>query len=194
MRSNLCRAIAGLLVGVAVGGIAQAAEAGKRGGLLLNMDLDFGGDDIATVAFVGGGSQDVKAGRGLGVSAGGWFRPMASSPFEIQGMLGYKYVTTAAQNADIKVTRVTLGLNGIYRFSNGWYVGAGLLRHMSPRLDGDGFFEDIKFDDATGFNAEAGWKWVALRVARLEYSADGYPDADAGSIGVRFTWRPGAGD
>jgi hypothetical protein len=46
----------------------------------------------------------------------------------------------------------------------------------------------------TGFNAEVGWKWVALRVAKLDYSADGFKDADAGSIGVRFTWRPGAGN
>jgi hypothetical protein len=194
MRINAHRAVAGLLAGVTLAGAAQAADAAKRGGPLLNLDLDFGGDDIATVAFVGGGSQDVKAGQGISAGVGGWFRPVASSPFEIQGIVGYKYVTTAADNADIKVTRTTLALNGIYRFSNGWYLGAGVLGHMGPRLDGDGFFEDVKFDDATGFNAEVGWKWVALRVAKLTYSADGIDDVDAGSIGVRLTWRPGAGN
>ena len=188
------RAVAGLVIGMIMAGGAHAAEANRRGGLLLNADLDYGGDDIATVAFVGGGSQDVKAGQGVAVAIGGWFRPVASSPFEIQAMVGYKYVTTAADNADIKVTRTTLSVNGIYRFTNGWYVGGGVLRHMSPKLDGDGFFEDVKFDDATGFNAEFGWKWVGLRVAKLDYSASGYSDADAGSIGVRFTWRQGAGN
>jgi hypothetical protein len=194
MRVDFYRAVAGLLVGMTLGAAAHAADAAKRGGLLLNLDLDFGGDDIATVAFVGGGSQDVKAGQGISAGVGGWFRPVASSPFEIQGILGYKYVTTAAENADIKVTRTTLALNGLYRFSKGWYVGAGVLRHMGPKLDGDDFFEDIKFDDATGFNAEVGWKWAALRVAKLTYKADGFEDADAGSIGLRLTWRPGAGD
>ena len=101
-------------------------------------------------------------------------------------------MTTAADNADIKLTRTTLNLNGVYRFDNNWYVSGGLVHHLGPKLDGDGFFEDIKFDDATGFNAEVGWKWIGLRLAVLEYSADGYEDASAGSIGVRFTWRPGA--
>ena len=81
-------------------------------------------------------------------------------PFELQGLLGYKVVFTAAENADIKMTRSTLQLNGVYRFANDWYVGAGYVQHMSPELDGDGFFEDIEFDDANGFNAEVGWNWV----------------------------------
>lgn len=191
MRKNLCRSIAGVLAAAIMAGTAQAADAEKRGGFLLNLDLDFGGDDIATVAFVGGGSQDVKAGQGGSIGVGGWFRPMADKPFEIQTMLGYKYVTTAASNADIKVTRTTFGLNGIYRFSNHWYVGGGLVTHMSPKLDGDGFFEDVKFDTATGFNAEVGWKWVGLRWAMLDYKASGYEKVDAGSIGVRFTWLQG---
>lgn len=191
MERKICKTVAGLVAGLSLGGIAQAAD----GGFLLNMDLEFGGDDIATVAFVGGGSQDVKAGQGIAVAAGAWFRPVESSPFEIQGMVGYKYVTTAADNADIKVTRTTLALNGVYRFSNGWYLGAGVLQHMNPKLDGDGFFQNVKFEDATGFSAEVGWNWVALRVAKLDYSVDGVAGkADAGSVGVRFTWRSGAGD
>ena len=61
---------------------------------------------------------------------------------------------TAADNADIKVTRTMLQLNGIYRFANDWYAGGGYTMHMSPELDGDGFFEDIEFDDASGFTVE----------------------------------------
>ena len=111
--------------------------------------------------FTDGDSQDVKAGQGLGFGIGGWFRPAASVPFELQALIGYKVVFTAAENADIKMTRSTLQLNGVYRFVNDWYVGAGYVQHMSPELDGDGFFEDFEFDNASGFNAEVGWKWVA---------------------------------
>ena len=57
---------------------------------------------------------------------------------------------------------------------------------MSPKLDGDGWFQDIEFDDATGFTVEAGWKWIGLHVTTMDYSVDGF-DADAGNIGVRFT-------
>jgi len=62
---------------------------------------------------------------------------------------------------------------------------------MSPELDGDGFFEDVEFDDATGFSVEAGWKWIGLHYTQLDYSSELYEDADAGSIGVRFSWQPG---
>jgi hypothetical protein len=189
MKHSIFAALAAASLGMAVP--AQADTPSKRGGWLLNMDLDFGGDDLATVSFEDGESQDVKAGQGIHIGVGGWFRPMNDVPFELQGILGYKFVTTAASNADIGVARTTLQLNGIYRFSNAWYLGGGITRHMGPELDGDGFFEDISFDDATGFTMEAGWKWIGLHYTRMDYSADGYQDADASHFGVRFTWRPG---
>ena len=98
---------------------------------------------------------------------------------------------TAAENADIKMTRSTLQLNGIYRFANDWYAGAGFVQHMSPELDGDGFFEDVEFDDANGFNVEVGWRWVALHYTKMEYSSPGFEDVDASNVGIRFTYRFG---
>jgi opacity protein-like surface antigen len=92
---------------MSVSSFTQAAEPVKRGGFLAQMDLDFGGDDIATLAFTNGDTQNVKAGQGLGLGIGGWFRPVESVPFELQGILGYKVVWTAADNADIKMTRTT---------------------------------------------------------------------------------------
>jgi hypothetical protein len=178
-------------ISVSAATAAQAADTQKRGGFLAQLDLDFGGDDIAILSFEDGDTQNVKAGQGLGVGIGGWFRPVASVPFELQGILGYKVVFTAASNADIKMTRTTLQLNGVYRFANDWYLGAGFVQHMSPQLDGDGFFEDIDFDNANGFNAEVGWKWVALHYTKIEYSSDGFEDADGSNVGIRFTYRFG---
>ncbi|HEY6124049.1 MAG TPA: outer membrane beta-barrel protein [Steroidobacteraceae bacterium] len=172
--------------------VVHAGDAVKRGGFLAQLDLDFGGDDLATLSFTNGESQNVKAGQGVAFGIGGYFRPVESVPFELQGILGYKVVLTAADNADIKVTRTTLQLNGIYRFASHWYVGAGYVQHMSPELDGDGFFEDIEFDDANGFNAEIGWKWVGLHYTSMDYSSDGYEDVDASHVGIRFTYRFGA--
>jgi len=172
---------------ISAASIAQAADTAKRGGFLAQLDLDFGGDDLATLSFTNGESQNVKAGQGVAFGIGGYFRPVESVPFELQGILGYKVVFTAADNADIKVTRTTLQLNGVYRFANHWYVGAGYAQHMSPELDGDGFFEDIEFDDANGFNAEVGWKWIGLHYTSMDYSSQGYEDADASHVGIRFT-------
>jgi hypothetical protein len=33
-----------------------------------------------------------------------------------------------------------------------------VIRHIDPKLNGDDFLEDVQFDDATGFNAEIGWR------------------------------------
>ena len=170
---------------------AQAADSSKRGGFLAQMDMDFGGDDVATLSFEDGDTQDVKAGQGIGIGIGGWIRPAASVPFELHGLIGYKVVFTAAENADIKMTRTTLQLNGVYRFANEWYLGAGYVQHMSPELDGDGFFEDFEFDNANGFNAEVGWKWVSLHYTKIEYSSPGYEDVDGSNVGIRLTYRFG---
>ena len=187
------RAVAQALTLTLALGAATAAHAAddKRGGFLLNMDLDYGGDDLATVSFEDGDSQNIKAGQGVAVGLGGWFKLSENLPLELQGTLGYKYVTTAASNADITVTRTTLQLSAVYRFVNDWYFSAGMVRHMGPKLDGDGWFDNINFDDATGLNLELGWKWVGLHFTNMDYSADGYEDSNASNIGVRFTWRPG---
>lgn len=174
--------------------MAQAAntrDSGPRGGFLGQVDLDFGGDEIVTIEFEDGDSQEIRAGQGIGLSVGGYFRPIESSPFEIQAAIGYKFATTAASNADISVSRTLLQVNALYRWPNGFYLGGGFMQHLSPELNGDGFFEDIRFDDATGFNAEIGWRWIALHYTGMTYENPFVEDVDASSIGIRFTYRWG---
>jgi|SRR6187401_155665 hypothetical protein len=189
---KLARAVMLAAMTVSAATAAQAADSGKRGGFLAQMDMDFGGDDVATVFFEDGDDQDVKAGQGIDMGIGGWFRPVASAPFEIQALVGYKMVFTAASNADIMMTRTTLKLNGVYRFPNAWYVGAGYVQHMNTKLDGDGFFDDFEFDDANGFSCEVGWKWVALQYTSIKYpTLPGFEDVDGSNVGIRLTYRFG---
>jgi hypothetical protein len=162
------------------------------GGFLAQMDMEFGGDKILTVDFEDGDSQDIRAGQGLALDVGGWFRPSETVPLEIAGTIGYKFVMTAAENADINLSRTVVKLNATYWFQNTWFVTAGLTHHMSPQLDGDGFFEDIEFDDATGFSAEVGWRWIALRYTNITYELPGFEDIDASSVGLTLTYRFGA--
>jgi hypothetical protein len=166
--------------------VAHAEDAGKRGGWILGADLDFGGDDVATVDFTDGSSQDIAAGQGVTVSAGGYFRPVESSPFVVRGSIGYKYVTTAADNADINMSRVVMQLMGDYNFNSDWWAGFGLVHHSGTELDGDGFFQDVSFDDATGFAAEFGWRWVGLHYTNIEYDSEFGGTVDASNVGIRF--------
>jgi outer membrane protein with beta-barrel domain len=174
---------------------APAKDLGPRGGFLAQLDLDFGGDDLATVYFEDDESQDLTAGQGVALSVGGYFRPVESSPFEIEASIGYKYATTQAENADINVSRTLLQLEALYRWPNGVYVGAGLMQHFSPELNGDGFFEDVRFDDATGLNLEIGWRWISLHYTDISYGNEFLDfigeEVDASHFGVRFTYRVG---
>jgi hypothetical protein len=170
---------------------APADDLGPRVGFLGQVDLDYGGDDVATVYFEDDDSQNVKAGQGLAISVGAYFRPIASSTFEIDASVGYKFSTTAASNADIGVERTMLQLGVSHRWPNGLYLGGGLVHNMGPTVDGDGFFEDIDFDDAQGFNLEVGWRWIALHYTDMTYESDLYEDVDASHFGLRFTYRYG---
>jgi hypothetical protein len=179
---------------------AQAADPaskdlGPRGGFLGQFDADFGGDDLATVYFEDDDSQDITAGQGVTLSVGGYFRPIDTSSFEIDASIGYKYATTQADNADINVSRTVMQLGALYRWPNGFYVGGGLVEHFGPELNGDGFFEDIQFDDATGYNLEIGWRWISVHYTDIEYTNDFLDffdeEVDASHVGLRFTYRFG---
>jgi hypothetical protein len=182
---------------------------GQRGGFLLQTDADFGGETLATVDYEDDYSQDIRAGQGLALSIGGWFRPIESSSLELQASVGYKYETAFASNADISFSRTLFQLDALYRWPNGFFVGGGLMRHMGATLSGDDFFGDIDFDDANGFNVEAGTprplrrstsppahriRWRIANFAHVPASrrSPGSRDDRPRSIrsGATFRWRP----
>ena len=77
---------------------------------------------------------------------------------------------------------------------NGFFMGAGLMHHMGPTIHGDGFFEDVEFDDASGVNVELGWRWISVHYVNMSYTGDSslFDDTvDASHVGIRFTWRFG---
>lgn len=152
---------------------------------VLGGGIEFGGGDVATVAFTDGSSQDIEAGQGVSGYAGGMVRLAPHSPWSVRATAGYKYVTTKASNASIDLGRVPLELIGSYKFGNGARVGSGLVYHTAIKLNGDGFFEDVKFKDAVGYRLEAGWNWIVLTYTGLDYKArNGGGKTDASSVGV----------
>jgi hypothetical protein len=172
----------------------RQGDLGPRGGFLAQVDADFGGDKVATVFFEDDSDQSITAGQGLAISAGGYFRPVAHSRFEVEASVGYKYATSKASNADVHVSRTLLQLEGLYRWPNGFFMGAGLMQHINPTIHGDGFFDDVEFDDASGLNLELGWRWISLHYVAMSYSTrsdlfDG--TVDASHVGIRFTYRFG---
>jgi len=173
---------------VAMGSTAAHAETvPDRFGPLLEGALEFGGDSVAQVFFTDGSDQKVKAGQGVTLSGGFYYRPSAS--FDIHATAGYKFVTTKADNADITLTRVVLKLTGDYELPNGFRVGGGLVEHVSPKFEADNLGSDIKFKSAVGLVGSVGWRWIGVTYTSIDYKAKGGGKVDASNIGVLLTWE-----
>lgn len=185
-RHALC-ALAALLFAPAL--FAADTTGGAQLGFVFEADLEYGGDDIATVNFTDGSSQHVKAGQGLTLALGGHFRAAETSPFSVRATVGYKFVTTAAEDADIGIDRKVFEVLGNYRWPSNFWVGAGITRHAGISFDGDGFGPDVDFEDATGFTAEFGWKWLALSYTDIDYTDSFGTDWDASSVGLTLTTK-----
>jgi len=190
MRFRVARVCA---LAIVLGGLAQPALAGEKSGsklgFLVEGDLEYGGDDIVTIDFEDGSSQDIKAGQGGTIALGGYFKPRVDGSFSVRATVGYKFVTSAADNADIGIDRMVYEIVGNYDWPSGWRVGAGLVQHTNIEFDADGFGRNVKFDDATGFTAEFGWKWISFSYTAIDYKDEFGGKWDAGSLGLALAWR-----
>lgn len=165
---------------------AAAAPAGHLG-FVGELALEFGGDDVATVSFVGGGSQDVRAGQGGTLAVGGHYRP-AGAPIDLVATVGYKFVTTAASNSDIGITRFVVQLTGLYDPVEEWWIGGGPVLHAGTTLDGGGLTSSVSFDPSIGLNLQGGWRWVGVTGTLMTYKAAG-ASVSANAIGLSLRWR-----
>lgn len=183
-----CRSASLALLAVCAVGTPAAAQSVKP---LIEASVEYGGDEFLTVIFEDGDEQDIRAGQGGTIAAGAVFRPNDELPVSVRGTVGFKYVTTAADNANITLTRVPIEIVAMYDLPNDLWVGAGYVRHTAVNFDGDGFLEDVEFDDANGATVELGWKWVSLTYTAIEYSVEGSEAFDASSVGLSFTYTFG---
>jgi hypothetical protein len=166
----------------------SAGAANAEGlGFTFEADLEYGGDDLATVNFTDGSSQHVKAGQGVTLALGGHYRASEASPYSVRATVGYKFVTTAAENADIGVERTVFEVVGNHLWPSGFWLGGGLTHHSGVRFKGDGFGPDVDFDDATGLTAEFGWKWIALSYTKIDYKDEFGGKWDGSSLGLTLT-------
>jgi hypothetical protein len=170
----------------AEGAPAGAAPAGHLG-FVGELVLEFGGDNVARVFFTNGGTQDVKAGQGGTLALGGHYRP-ATVPIDLVATLGYKFVTTAASNADIGITRVVIQAVGLYDPTGEWFVGGGPVLHTATKFDGGGLISDVNFDPSIGLTLQAGYKWIGLTGTFMTYKAGG-ASVNASAIGLSVRWR-----
>ena len=146
--------------------------------------LDFGGDKVAQVYFTNGADQSVNAGQGGSLYAA--LEYALHKSFRIRTLAGFKYVTTAADNANIRLTRFPLQVSGILNLNKDWYLSAGLATQQGIRFKGDGFLDDLKLTTKGGPVFGLGYNSFFLTYTGMKYKDNRQNEYDASSIGLGF--------
>lgn len=176
------------LILVSTNVFSQEAEKPVIAKFLIEGGVEFGGDEILKVFFTNGGDQSVRAGQGGFLAAGGQLEFMKVKNLLVRASIGIKYNTTAAENANIRLTRVPINLIPYWKIKNDFRVGIGVTTHQNVRFRGDGFVSDIDFTSSMGPRIELGYKWIALTYTGLTYTAETKEELSASSIGLSISF------
>jgi hypothetical protein len=166
---------------------AQDEKQGAKLRLLINGALELGGDPVATVAFTNGDSQKVNAGQGISVGVGGELSMLKNEQFRLRGSIGIKYVTTAADNAHIRLTRIPMILTANWVVQDDWRIGVGIVSHQAIRFNADGVGRNFKLTSPAGPVIEVAYKGIGLSYTMLTYEDEFGVSYGANSIGLTFS-------
>ena len=129
----------------------------------------------------------MPAGQG-GTFFGGMQFSFSSLPaVRLRATAGIKYLTTAADNAHIRLTRypLTLAINSV--IAKDLTLGLGVTTHRSITLKTDGIGQDVTFNAATGIFTELAYKGIGLSYIPMKYTAPNGETFKAGAIGLTLT-------
>jgi len=154
---------------------------------LITGGLEMGGDEVAKVYFTNGNTQSVKAGQGGSIALGGQLQLPKLERFLLRATVGYKYVTTAADNVHIRLTRVPVQFTGNWMATKKLRLGAGLAMHTGIKFKADGLGEDISFDGASGPTFEVAYSGIGLTYTAMTYRDSQNYTYAANAIGLSFS-------
>ncbi|MGB5941856.1 MAG: hypothetical protein WBG71_03165 [Leeuwenhoekiella sp.] len=149
---------------------------------------EYGGDEILTVFFTDGGDQKMRAGQGVFLALGGQFEFQEPKNFMLRASMGIKYTTTAADNANIRLTRLPIDLMPYWIIKEDFRLGVGITSHQNVRFKGDGFVEDIGFKGTLGTRFEIGYNWIAVTYTILDYKSEMGEKFSANSVGLSLSY------
>ncbi|RNC79336.1 MAG: hypothetical protein ED557_14730 [Balneola sp.] len=155
--------------------------------LLLGGALEVGGEEIAEILFEDGGSQTVRSGQGISGYVGGEFTIPSLQQLAFRASLGFKYVTTAADNAHIRLTRIPFQFTANYYIIDDLRIGAGLVTHQNIRFKADGVGPDLDFDPASGTIFEVAYRGFGLSVVIMDYTDEFGNTFSATAAGLTFS-------
>ena len=154
---------------------------------LIGVAGEFGGDEIAVTRFTDGKTQSMSAGQGVSVAVGGQYQIPKAEKFLFRGTIGYKYITTMATNANIRLTRVPVVFSANYMATKKLRLSAGLTNHQVIQFKADGLGEDAKFKSATGPIFEIAYHGIGLTYTAMTYKDNQNSSYSANSIGLSLS-------
>ena len=149
--------------------------------------LEFGGDPVAEVYFTDGNTQSVKAGQGASLALGAQLQFPAVEKLILRATVGYKYVTTEADNAHIRLTRIPISLTANWMIVKNLRLGAGLTNHQNIQFKADGIGRDIDLKSSSGPTFELAYHGIGLTYTALDYKDQESRNYSANAIGVSFS-------
>jgi hypothetical protein len=130
----------------------------------------------------------MRAGQGGYLAIGGELQFSKVKQLMLRASVGIKYNTTAADNANIRLTRWPVHLTPFWKINDDFRLGVGVTTHLSPKLKGDGYIPDVPFSSSVGPRFEFGYKWFALTYTVLNYETMAGQSFSASSIGASLSF------
>jgi hypothetical protein len=154
---------------------------------LISGALEFGGDELAEVFFTNGESQSINAGQGGSIAIGAQIQFPKADKFLLRGSLGYKYVTTQADNVHIRLTRVPMQLTANFMAAPKLRLGAGIVTHSGIKLNADGIGDNLTFKSNAGPVFEIAYYGIGLSFTALKYTDQNNETYSANAFGITFS-------
>jgi hypothetical protein len=169
---------------------AQQSKSPVIAKFLIESGIEYGGDEFLKVYFTNGEDQTMRAGQGGFITFGSQLQFSNVKQLMLRASIGIKYNTTAADNANIRLTRYPINLTPFWNINNDFRLGIGVTTHLSPKLKGDGFIPDVAYTSSVGPRFEFGYKSFALTYTALSYEDQRGKSFSASSIGasIHFTF------
>lgn len=169
---------------------AQKSTSPLTAKFLIESGIEYGGDELLQVFFTNGGNQKMRAGQGGFIAFGSQLNFSNVKQLMLRASIGIKYNTTAAENANIRLTRLPLNITPFWNINNDFRLGIGVTTHLSPKLKGDGFVPDVDYTSSVGPRFEFGYKSFALTYTAINYEDNLGESFSASSFGasIHFTF------
>lgn len=176
-----------VLLLIATNGLAQEENSKAKLRFLVGGAIEFGGDEVAEVYFTNGDTQSVNAGQGISIAVGGELQLPKAEQLLLRATVGYKYVTTQADNAHIRLTRVPLNFTANWLIAEKVRIGAGLSVHTAINFKADGIGQDFSFDNALGPVFEVAYRGIGISYTIMKYVDQSDISYSANAFGITLS-------